>query len=94
MARDQHVDLLIVVNGQPISLEANQNEPLRALVNEALGKSGNSGQPAENWELRDAAGNILDLNRRVGDFQFKEGTKLFLSLKAGVGGAICACTVR
>jgi uncharacterized protein DUF2604 len=86
MAKEQHIDLVIVVNGQPLPLEVNLNEPLQAVVNEALARTGNSGQPAQNWELRDASGSILDLTRRVGEFHFQEQTKLFLSLKAGVGG--------
>jgi hypothetical protein len=84
--KDHDVDLIIVVNGQPIPIEAKANELLRTVVHQALEKSGNSGQPIDNWELRDGSGNILDLARKVGDFHFHDGTKLFLSLKAGVGG--------
>jgi hypothetical protein len=84
--KDHDVDLIIVVNGQPIPLEAKNHELLRTVVHQALEKSGNSGQPIDNWELRDGSGNILDLARKVGDFHFQDGTKLFLSLKAGVGG--------
>jgi uncharacterized protein DUF2604 len=87
MAKEQHVELVVVVNGQPLPLEVNVSETLRELVTIALERSGNSGQPAENWELRDAEGHVLNLDRSVGEFNFKEGTKLFLSLKAGVGGA-------
>jgi hypothetical protein len=86
MPKDNHVDLIIIVNGQPIALEVSVNEPLKAAVHQALAKSGNSGQPIENWELRDGAGNILDLSHKVGTFHFPDGTKLFLSLKAGIGG--------
>lgn len=90
----EHIQLVIVVNGQPVSLDANLHQPLRSVVDQALAKSGNSGQPPENWELRDSEGHLLDLSKRVGDFGFIEGTKLFLSLKAGVGGAILVCPIH
>jgi hypothetical protein len=81
------LDLVVVVNGQPATVEANPNAPLRPVVEKALHATGNSGQPAENWELRDAAGVELDLTRKVKDFNFPPGTRLFLNLKAGVGGS-------
>jgi len=84
--KDGDVDLIIIVNGQPVPIDANANEPLRTVAQQALDKTGNSGQPLQNWEMRDSGGNILDLDRKVGDFHFPDGTKLFLNLKAGVGG--------
>lgn len=78
--------LVVVINGQPFPITANVNEPLRVVVVKALAESKNSGQPAENWELRDEAGALLDLAQKVGEFHFAPGAKLFLSLKAGIGG--------
>jgi hypothetical protein len=86
MPKDSDVVLIIVVNGQPVHIEARAHEHLRTAAHEALNKTGNSGQPLDNWELRDAAGKILDLALKIGDFHFPDGTKLFLNLKAGVGG--------
>jgi hypothetical protein len=82
-----HIELVIVVNGQPTPLSANPNQPLQSLIGRALAESGNTGQPPENWELRDEAGNLLDLSAKIGSFGFASGTKLFLNLKAGVGGS-------
>jgi len=76
----------VIVNGQPVEVAANLEAPLTSVVEHALKQSGNSGQPLENWELRDAAGQVLDLARKVEDYGFTNGTKLFLNLKAGVGG--------
>lgn len=84
--KDNDIDLIVVVNGQPIPIEAKKHELLRTVAEHALVKSGNSGQPIDNWEMRDATGNILDLGRTVGEYHFHDGTKIFLSLKAGVGG--------
>ncbi len=78
--------LTVVVNGRPIELTVNENAPLHTLIPKALEESGNQGQPPDNWELRDERGNLLDLNQKIEDFHFAEGTKLFLNPKAGVGG--------
>lgn len=83
----KQIDLVIVVNGQPVPLSPNPNRPLHSLIGRALEESGNAGQPPDNWELRDEAGNLLDLSAKIGSFGFVAGTKLFLNLKAGVGGS-------
>jgi hypothetical protein len=85
MANDKRI-LTIIVNGVPAEVERNTNAPLRSAVEKALAETGNVGQPIENWEMRDAQGNSLDLSRKIGDFDFPDGVKLFLSLKAGIGG--------
>jgi hypothetical protein len=81
------VQLTIIVNGQPTELEANVNEPLHAIVPRALQQTQNLGQPPDMWELRDAAGVILDQTKKISEYGFGSGTRLFLNLKAGVGGA-------
>jgi hypothetical protein len=78
--------LIIIVNGVPATVERNENAPLISAIERALSETGNVGQPVENWELRDSAGNVLDLHAKIGSYDFPEGIKLFLSLKAGVGG--------
>jgi hypothetical protein len=80
------LDLTIVVNGQPTTVEANPNAPLHTVIPKALQQTNNTGQGVENWELRDAAGNLLDASRKIETFNFAPGTNLFLNLKAGVGG--------
>ncbi len=83
---DKKVDLVIVVNGDPTPVDANIHAPLRTIVARVLGSTGNVGQPPENWELRDQGGTLLELDRTIGDFGLTDGTRLFLNLKAGVGG--------
>ena len=78
--------LTIIVNGTPTTLERNDNAPLGSIIGKALEDTNNSGQPKENWELRDAAGVALDLKKKIGDFNFVDDVKLYLSLKAGIGG--------
>lgn len=82
----QKIELTVIVNGQPTGVEANLNAPLHTIVPKALEQTGNTGQPPENWELRDSAGNLLDGSRKIETFGFEPGTHLFLNLKAGIGG--------
>lgn len=85
--KDNRTDLTIVVNGQPTRVKANINAPLHSIIGRALEQTGNAaGQPAENWEFRDDAGAVLPGERKIGDFNFPEDVRLFLNLKAGVGG--------
>ncbi|MEJ7786479.1 MAG: DUF2604 domain-containing protein [Solirubrobacteraceae bacterium] len=83
----KHLDITIVVNGQPVVVSANPHSPLRAVIPKALEETGNLGQPPENWELRDAGGTLLDTSQKIESFSFAHDVRLFLSLKAGVGGA-------
>jgi len=78
--------LIIVVNGQPVEIEVNEHAPLGSVIERVLHLSGNDGQPPDAWQLRDAAGAELDLDKKIGEYQFAPGTTLFLNLKAGVGG--------
>ena len=61
---------------------------MSAIIPDALAETGNSGQPPENWELRDADGNLLDLDKTFDDYGFTEKDRFFLNLKAGVGGRV------
>lgn len=81
------VELAIVVNGQATLVEANVNAPLHTVIPRALEATGNTGQSPENWELRDSAGTLLDASKKISSFNFPADVRLFLSLKAGVGGA-------
>jgi hypothetical protein len=85
-AGQNKVQLEVVVNGTGTAVEANVHEPLRAIIPKALEQTGNEGQPPDNWELRDANGTPLPIDQKVEDFNFQSGTKLFLNLKAGIGG--------
>lgn len=80
------IEIAIIVNGAPTMLHAKHGTHLHELVAEALKQSNNLGQGAENWELRDAAGVELDQSKTVGHYHLESGVKLFLNLRAGVGG--------
>jgi len=82
----QKQPLTIVVGGTKTEVERNDNAPLGSVVGVALAQTHNTGQPAENWELKDQAGNVLDLKKKIGEYNFPSNVVLFLSLKAGIGG--------
>jgi len=82
----EKITIIVVVNGQPTTVEANPEVPLRTIIPKALEETGNTGQPPENWELRDASGVELDVSKKIEDFRFPADVRLFLNLKAGVGG--------
>jgi hypothetical protein len=85
MAKEK-ISVEVIVSGQPVSLEVNSEAPLRSLVERALTSTGNGGQPPENWEFRNQAGDLLDMDLKVGALALTSGAHLFLNLKAGVGG--------
>ena len=82
------IAITVVVNGQPTVVDVLVDVPLGSIVPDALRQTGNSGQPPKNWELRDVDGNLLDLDKRIEDYGFSEKVRLFLNLKAGVGGYV------
>ncbi len=84
---DKKVTFTVVVNGVPTELEQNVNSPLAAVIERALQATNNVGQPPENWELRTDGGALLDASQKIETFGFADGVTLFLSLRAGVGGA-------
>ena len=88
MATPKKISITVVVNGKPTVVDTPEDVPLRAIIPDALSQTDNSGQPPENWELRDADGNLLDLDKKIEDYPFTDKTRLFLNLKAGVGGHV------
>ena len=90
MATPKKVSISVVVNGQLTVVDATEDDPVGAIIPDALRQTGNSGQPPDNWELRDDEGNLLDLNKTIGGYGFDDKVRLFLNLKAGVGGMASA----
>lgn len=84
---DKHFEITVVVNGKPEQVKVGFDEQVEKAVEAALEQSGNKGQPADQWELRDESGQILDVSKTIGALDIKKGAKLFLNLKAGVGGS-------
>ncbi|OGX81657.1 hypothetical protein BEN49_15090 [Hymenobacter coccineus] len=80
------MSLVIVVNSEPVTIEANLNAPLQVVALHALQETGNVGRDLTDWRMKTEAGDVLDFDQKVEHFSFMAGTELFLSLKAGEGG--------
>lgn len=78
--------VIMVVNGAPKELGFPLGQKLRGVVEETLSKTGNTGQTADNWDIRNEAGEILNLDKHLGEYSFPENVKLFLNPKRGIGG--------
>ena len=87
---DKKITLVFVVGGDNISVDANENEPLQAARNKALGKSkDDSGRAPDEWDVKDLSGQILDdVKKSVGEYGFTDGTKLVLTPKVSGGGSL------
>ena len=73
--------LIFTINGEDTEIKANTNQPLSAARNKALAKSDNTGRPFDDWEIRDQDGVLLPPEKKIHEFNFEDGQKLFLSLK-------------
>lgn len=83
---DQKIQLIFIINGANFPLEVDLNETLESAVARALAESGNTGRPPSEWQVRDSNGVLLETQRKLKDFGFSNGTRLFLSLAVGAGG--------
>lgn len=85
--KDKDIELQVSVNGEPaITLTVKANDHLEKVIPQALDASGNVGRPPEDWDIKNEAGDVLDLKKKIEDFGFGDGTLLFLTLKAGEAG--------
>jgi hypothetical protein len=80
------VRITMVVNGQPVVIEADEKDKLAEVRQRALHETQNVAQPPENWEIKNEAGTVLDPEKHVSDYHFGKEVTLFLSLKAGAAG--------
>lgn len=77
--------IITVTNGTPHDEERNELETLAGIKADALQRSGYSTIPAENWELKDKTGKILNETATLGHYVLPGGV-LFIALKTGFGG--------
>ncbi len=83
---DNFISLTFIVNGKEVTIEKeNINESLKVPVEKALVRTGNSGRPLSDWLVK-LNNQDLDVARKIEDFHFPADAKIFISLKAGVGG--------
>ncbi len=87
MTSKNQITLIFIVNGVDVRVEANVNSPLKEARNKALADSNNTGRPMDEWEIHNAAGQLLDPNKKIEELVgLTDGTRLFLNLRVGAGG--------
>lgn len=92
MPKSPNINVQVVVSGQPTSLKVNLHQTVEHLVKEALNESGNKGQPPADWELRTSDGALINQALAIGAAGLLDGATLFLSPRAGAGGAGGRCS--
>lgn len=80
------IPLVVVVNTEDVTVEANVNAPLQTVAQHALNGSESKDRELSDFDFKEASGKLLDLAKKVGDYAFAPGMKLFLSLKVGIQG--------
>jgi hypothetical protein len=87
--KDHKLDVVMIVGGAPYSFSFAVGRNIGSIIEETLKETKNTAQPPENWELRDENGTLLDLGKHLREYGFHDGVKLFLTVKAGIGGGTC-----
>jgi Protein of Unknown function (DUF2604) len=83
---DNKINVIVVVSGVDQPVEVNPHQTVGHLAEEALKDSGNAGQPLENWEMKTAEGVIIPFESHIAEAGIGEGSKVYLTPKAGSGG--------
>lgn len=84
--QQNRITLVFIVNGTPTEVTTNIKAPLKSAAERALEQTGNTGRPISAWQVI-YEGNVLDMDKKIEEFDFQDGAELSLSLKAGAGGA-------
>jgi hypothetical protein len=87
---DNKIRLLVVVNTEDVTVEANLHAPLQTVAQHALNNSESKDRPLSDFDFKSSTGTPLDLAKKVEEYHFASGTKLFLSLKVGIQGSQAA----
>lgn len=75
-APEQPKTITVVVNGQPVTVNAG---PIRAVIEAAVKASGQIGAPVEQWELRTRDGEVIPQSLPE-EWELSGGTLLFMNL--------------
>ena len=83
---DHPFSITVVVGGDDQKLQVKPSNLASEVLEEALKKSKNVGQPVDSWELKTEAGAALTLTLTLAQLGVGEDSVLFASLKAGAAG--------
>jgi hypothetical protein len=78
--------MAMIINGHSVNVSCNQSLRLQNAIQRTLKITQNESRPLNDWQVRDANGVLLETQRKLKDFKFENGTRLFLSLAVGAGG--------
>ena len=85
--QNQKTELTVIVSGAAVTLEVNNNQPLKSLVEKALKEASEAGDP-EQWASFVEEGSDMveiDANLKVEDVLARAQT-IYLNKKAGAAG--------
>lgn len=86
-SNDNHpFSITIVVGGDDQKLQVKPNDIARDVLEKALKKAKNVGQPVDDWELKTEAGLALNLAATLAQLNIGKDETLFASLKVGAAG--------
>jgi hypothetical protein len=80
------IKLTVLVNGDPVKANVKGDDLLSQVLAEALTKSQNVAQPAENWEVRTEQGALLDQAQTIRSLALVDGTVVVATIKTGAAG--------
>jgi hypothetical protein len=84
---DNHpLSITIVVGGDDQKLQVKSDDVARDVLEKALKKAKNVGQPVDDWELKTEAGLALNLAATLAQLNVGKDETLFASLKVGAAG--------
>jgi len=84
---DQRITLIFIINSKEYAEEVNINQPLHVSAQKALNASKNDTRDIKQWTLQTEAGENLNIDNKVEDYNLEDGAKLFLTPGAGIGGS-------
>ncbi|WP_051359635.1 putative metal-binding protein [Adhaeribacter aquaticus] len=85
---DQRITLIFIINSKEYAEEVNVNQPLHVSAQKALHTSNNATRDIKQWTLQTEAGDNLDIESKVEDYNLEDGAKLFFTPGAGIGGSV------
>lgn len=84
-AQENKIELEIIISGNSAGKYTfPEGIKLNGLLSQILDKTRNTGQPLENWEIRDKSGALLELEKHLRDYP--QIDQLWINPKAGIGG--------
>lgn len=83
---DKKISITVIVSGTPTVVEANPKQKIKVVAQKALEQTGNTARPLSDWTVKTRQGEVLDLDKTIEDYGFKDGDQIVMSLQAGVGG--------